>query len=112
MGEPRLLLRDVFVGFLKCTTDQECNDHLYCNGVERCLSGLCYAQDNFTILELCGTENAFCCEDQKRCLPTNQAISPKFIVGAMAAAVFVAFIILLLMRRYFAFFKSDRKKNK
>jgi len=100
------------VAYVNCTTDEECRDELFCNCVETCVNGTCYGHVNLTLLELCGAEDAYCNEDQKRCLPNNQDISPKFIVGATAAAALVLFVILIMLCGYFASLKSGKTKNK
>ena len=48
--------------FAECTNDIDCDDNLFCNGVERCAEGICIAGD-----DPCQTGQT-CKEAQKRCV--------------------------------------------
>jgi hypothetical protein len=114
MGAPVVLIcvehLQLCVAYVNCTTDQECQDGLLCNGRERCDNGTCYGA-NLTLAELCGTENAICIEGQG-CSAINQAFDPKLVVALVAAASFVAIIVLVLVCYFFYTYRAAPKAKK
>jgi hypothetical protein len=98
----------ICIASVLCSTDQECNDGLICNGMESCVNGTCVIQSNLTILELCGTVDAICVEG-RGCVAINQTLEDKYIVAIVGG---IALVIIILLILFSLFFYSKLKASK
>lgn len=98
----------ICIASMNCTTDNECNDGLLCNGKEYCVNGSCVVQTNLTIEELCGGPN-FICIEGTGCQSTDQPISSELLLILITGVAAFIIIVSGMLAFYFA---SKAKKNK
>ncbi len=75
---------------IPCTTDAECSDSLYCNGVETCVSGTCI----FPMESPCGTDPMQYCM-QNSVVPNGACSDCMFDLDASGATTLIDRLILL-----------------
>lgn len=99
-----------------CETNEQCNDGLYCNGLEYCLNGTCFGQVNTSLAAICGA-GAVTCTESAQCVAAQQfAISNGAIVaivfGLTLLVIAIVVISLWIVQEGRAKAKRRKQKNK
>ena len=89
-----------------CTEDAECDDRLYCNGPESCLSGRCARRDNHSFMCRACTEATQCGQVSIQATPSNNNTNNSNTTSAPAQVLLPESAIIAIMSvvSVFAFF--------
>ncbi len=100
-----------------CTEDSECDDKLYCNGKERCISGHCERNSNFSFIcqqcnetDRCGSYNVTESDQTPTSEPTVVLLSETTIIVILSIFTVIAFVAVIVLLYWL--FRRKAKMNK